>query len=361
MKPLRVLQIISNLEKGSGVAQVVLNWHRNIDTTKVQFDYLISQNSPNTLSNIVTNYGGNVYLLPNPKRNIFAFLFATFNFFRTHSYKIVHSHITQFNLFYFPLAKLFHVKHIILHSHSTTYSGSRIKSIINRLMLWPVRCLVSHRLAVSQEAGEFLFKRKTFKVIPNGISPSLYPSTLKEKEKSKRELKIENYSAIGHVGRFSAEKNHTFLLEIFKEYKKIDPKAKLVLIGKGPLENNLKGKIHLNNLENDVVLKSYATGKDLYSAMDILVFPSLKEGFGLVPLEAIAAGIPVLVSSAIPTKIREIAKMPTLSLNEPAKTWAKYINNLLENKNVLKNFPKEFDIATISNNILSYYLNECAL
>ena len=102
-------------------------------------------------------------------------------------------------------------------------------------------------------------------------------------------------------------------------------------------------------------------GKDLYAAMDILVFPSISEGFGLVPLEASASGIPVLVSDAIPRTIREIAHMETRALNSSAEEWAQHINYLLTQRRETKQFPKEFNINNICSIVQKYYLNECSV
>ena len=104
-KPIRILQIIPSAYQGSGILQVVLNWHRNIDRTKIQFDYLFSKPiTDNSARAEIESLGGRVYELPHPYQHPIKFLKETFLFFKNNRYCTVHSHMTNLNLFFYPLA-----------------------------------------------------------------------------------------------------------------------------------------------------------------------------------------------------------------------------------------------------------------
>ncbi|MGN1058434.1 MAG: glycosyltransferase, partial [Candidatus Avelusimicrobium sp.] len=240
MKPLRVLQIISNLEQGSGVAQVVLNWHRNIDTTKVQFDYLCFKTSDTYLENEIIQKGSNVYCIPYKGiAHSFSFIKQSIIFFKEHRYQILHSHITHLNLIFYPLAKIFGVKHIIQHAHLTTWSEKKANGTRNYLMLHTVWSLITHKLACSEKAGEAYYG-KNYTVINNGIDVEKFSFNPNIRKEKRTKLGLENNFVVANIGRFNLQKNHKFLIEIFTILAKKEKTAKLVLVGSGPLEKDIK-------------------------------------------------------------------------------------------------------------------------
>ena len=167
--PVRVLQIISSAYQGSGILQVVFNWHRHIDCEKVQFDYLFSKPMQSSMKDEIKELGGFIYELPHPFRHPIRFLYESFRFFKLHRYSTVHSHLTNLNLIFYPLAKLFGAKNIIQHSHLTKWSDKKLNGLRNYLMLHAVWPLITHKMACSQMAGQVYFG-KNFIVINNGIN-----------------------------------------------------------------------------------------------------------------------------------------------------------------------------------------------
>ncbi|WP_040251191.1 glycosyltransferase family 4 protein [Psychroserpens mesophilus] len=106
---------------------------------------------------------------------------------------------------------------------------------------------------------------------------------------------------IGCPGRLVKDKNHTIVIDALSELKKkSDKKIKLFIAGSGSYEDSLKAHVKKCNLNNDVVflgLLSTAEMLSFYKQMDVVVLPSLNEAFGLVFIEAISLGTPVIVSS----------------------------------------------------------------
>ena len=210
--PIRILQLVSSPNPSSGVRTVVTNWHNHMDTSKVQFDYLYVGDEIVNQDDI-TRLGAKFYVLPNPYKHPVQFLRESYRFFKTHRYKTIHSHFTNLNLFFFPLAKMFGVKNIIQHSHLNKWSENKLSGLRNYLMLHAVWPLITHKMACSQEAGKVYFG-KNFTVVNNGINVEKFTFQPDVRTIKRKELGVENNFVIGHIGRLSVQKNHIFLLDI---------------------------------------------------------------------------------------------------------------------------------------------------
>ncbi|MDQ0413811.1 glycosyltransferase involved in cell wall biosynthesis [Mesobacillus stamsii] len=131
---------------------------------------------------------------------------------------------------------------------------------------------------------------------------------------------------MGHIGRFNAQKNHGFLIDIFMEVLKEKPNSVLLLIGTGPLEDDIKKKIEIKNIKEKVfILGQRDDVNDLLQVMDIFVLPSLFEGLGIVLIEAQATGLYCVTSDVVPIEAKVTTNIKFLSLNSSAKDWAKFI------------------------------------
>ena len=301
--PIRILQIIPSAYQGSGILQVVLNWHRHIDRTKVQFDYLFSKPTENSARDEIEKLGGRMYELPHPYERPVQFLRESYRFFKENKYHTVHSHMTNLNLIFYPLAKWFGAKNIIQHAHGTKWSDKKLNGWRNYLMLHAVWPLITHKLACSQLAGEFWYK-KNFMVINNGIDVEKFAYNPDVRAAKRRELGIENNFVIGHVGRFALQKNHIFLLNVFEKIAKQNSCAKLVLVGNGPLENQIKQLAVDKHLQEKTLFLGVRTDvPELLQAFDVLCMPSLYEGLPVVGVEAQAVGLPCVFADTITREV----------------------------------------------------------
>lgn len=323
-KPLRILQIVPNLCVVNGITAVVMLWYKNIDRQKIQFDFLSLYKAEPSFEAEIKNMGGNVFYMPDVK-NIFGFIARAAKVFGEGKYNIIHSHITQFNLFFFPIAKFYGVKNIILHSHATRYSEQFFKDIINRLMLLPVRFFVTLRLACAKGAGSFMFGAKPHKVVYNGIDLNKFAFNNQARLQMRRALGLDNNFVIAHLGRFSKTKNHTFLLKVFSRILQKDATAVLLLAGEGPLLEKVKEEAFNAGLSSSVMfLGSRSDAPALYSAADAFVLPSFHEGLPVSLLEAQAAALPCFVSDNV-TKEAAFNNTSFLPLSIGAEGWAEEI------------------------------------
>ncbi|MBR2865998.1 MAG: glycosyltransferase family 1 protein [Elusimicrobiaceae bacterium] len=320
--PVRILQIVSSAYVGSGVLQVVLNWHRRLDRSKVQFDYLFLLPTCHSCQAEIEALGGRVEQLPNIGKNPFRFLKSAVAFFRQHRYLTIHSHITHLNLLFFPLAKFFGAKTIIQHAHGTQYSDKALPALRNRLMLGAVRPLITHQMACSTAAGKFYFGKK-FTLVNNAIELEKFTYTPQARAEKRKELGVENLFVIGHIGRFNEQKNHTFLVDTFAEAVKLNPQCVLLLVGSGPLEEKIKAKVRLMGLDNKV--KFLGARRDtpaLLQAFDVFCMPSFYEGLPLAAVEAQAAGLACVLSCGITDESVLLPCSGRLPLEAGPEAWA---------------------------------------
>jgi len=324
-KPVRILQILSSLNQGNGVLQVILNWHKNIDRTKIQFDYLYFKEAPVTCKNEIESLGGKCYKLPYPSFiKPWVFIKTIKDFFKTHEYNTIHSHITNLNFFFYPMAKLYGVKNIIQHSHNPTYSDKFLNNLINTFLFFFAKSFITKKIACSNLAGKFLFK-ENYTVINNGIDTEKFKFNQIVRDKKRKELNIEDKFVIGHIGRFVKQKNHKFLIEVFNEIFKRNKNSILLLIGDGPLKKEIEQKVNELNLSNNVIFAGIKNNvSDYYQVMDSFVFPSIFEGLGIVSIEAECSGLPCFISNVIPDDVI-ICNTTKISLSSSAKEWADII------------------------------------
>ena len=137
----------------------------------------------------------------------------------------------------------------------------------------------------------------------------------------------ENEILFGHVGRFTNQKNHTFLIDIFNEIHKQNKDTKLIMVGIGEKEQEIKNKVKALNLEDCVIFAGFRKDVNkIMQAMDVFLLPSLYEGLPVVGVEAQAAGLPCFTSKDVVTKEVQITKaMNFISLDKSAKEWANII------------------------------------
>lgn len=358
-KPIRVLQLVSSANPSSGVRNVVTNWYRNIDVSKVQFDYLYVNIDGIVDQEDITRLGANFYVLPSPSKYFFQFLHETYLFFKTHRYKTIHSHFTHLNIVFYPLAKWFGTKNIIQHAHGTKWSDKKLNGIRNYVMLHSVWPLITHKVACSEAAGKAYFGRN-FTVVNNGTDVEKFAYTPAVRTKKRHELGLEHNFVIGNIGRFALQKNHKFLLDIFKEVVSLDSSARLVLVGGGPLEETIKKKVISFNLQDKVFFLGVRKDvPDLLQAFDVLCMPSLYEGLPVVGVEAQVAGLPCVFADTITPEVLLLPSSYMLSLKDTPTVWAEKILSLKDQPrtsgaDLVR--AKGFDIRQTAQQIQDFYM-----
>ena len=242
-------------------------------------------------------------------------------------YDAVHLHLHSTGALFVPLLKIFRVRKIILHSHNTSETGAgRLWKMIYPSLSSFLAKYANIRCACSAEAGKELFGSLPVKIVPNGIDTAKFAFNAEIRAGKRKELAISDDTfAVGIAGRLMEQKNHSFLLDVFKEILKIRQDSVLLIAGAGPLQEMLKNKAEMLGISKNIKFLGVRNDiAELYQAFDCFVLPSIYEGFGIVCIEAQAAGLPCIVSEAVP-KSAAIINTLRISLKDPPENWAKQI------------------------------------
>jgi len=334
--PIRVAHIIGKW-LGGGVEAVVMNYYRHIDRSKIQFDFLCDEDSTNIPYEEIEQLGGRVILIP-PYQKVFKYQKELIRIFKENNYKIVHSHINTLSIFPLRAAKKAGVKVRIAHSHSTTNKKEWKKNLLKQVLRPFSKVYATNYMCCSELAGRWLFGDKTYDsgqvyLLNNAINLDKFKYNEKLRKEKRKELGISDDTlVIGHIGRFVAQKNHTFLIDIFNEVHKKNPNSLLLLVGQGPLKEEIENKVKELKLNDSVrFLGQRNDANELYQAFDVFCLPSLYEGLPVVGVEAQASGLLCILSDAMTKETKVIESTKFNSLKNNSLNWADLILNSMKN------------------------------
>ena len=327
--PMRIAQIMGKMDNG-GVEAVIMNYYRNIDRSKVQFDFIVDGDSKFIPRDEIESLGGRIYIVP-PYQKIGKYISALVKLFKENNYQIVHSNINTLSVFPLFAAKKAGVPVRIAHNHSTAAKGETKKNILKYILRPFSKVFATHYAACSEYAGEWLFGKKAMEsgkvtIFNNAIDLNKFKFDKNVRNEVRKKLGIEDKFVIGHVGRLCFQKNQEFLIDVFEEVHRRNPNTVLLLIGDGEdrekIENRIKdmhGVFLLGN-RNDV--------NRLYQAMDVFVLPSKYEGLPVVGVEAQTSGLPCVLSDKMTAETKMTDNVTFLSTDDSTKEWVEAIDDM---------------------------------
>lgn len=321
-EPIRVAHVMGKMV-GGGLEQVVMNYYRHIDRSRVQFDLVVDSDSTLVPREEVESLGGRVFIVP-PYQHVLAYQRALTDLFREQGWQIVHSHENALSVFPLRAAKRAGVPVRIAHSHSTSGKGEPLRNAAKRALRRLSNVYPTHRMACSRAAGEWLFgKGADFEVVYNAVDLSAFAFDAGARREARAGLGVpEGALVVGHVGRFAAQKNHAFLLDAFAGAARRRPDAVLALAGDGPLRPEMERRAGELGLSGRVLfLGQRGDVGRLYQAFDVFCLPSLYEGLGMVAVEAQRAGLPCLLSDRITREVDVTGTVRFLPVDDPS-AWA---------------------------------------
>lgn len=325
---IRILQIVDSMHQG-GIQAFLMNLYRNIDRELIQFDFLIFRQDKQWYEDEINSLGGRIYKCPGRREGIATCHKYLKSFFGEHKeYNAVHYNASSLS-FIAPLyfARKSGIEIRIIHCHSSSFIGNKIHKILHKINKRKIYKLANVYLSCSEPATEWMFGGTSVidkvQIVLNGVDSKKFLFSDNIRGVYRRKLNIENDFVVGHVGRFSKVKNHFFIIRVFEEIIKLNNSAKLLLVGDGELRKEIENVVASKGLNSSVLfLGSRNDVPELMQAMDVLVMPSLYEGFPVTAVEAQAAGLPVIISDTITREVCINPNVKMLNLDDSSSSWA---------------------------------------
>lgn len=363
LEPLRILQVVTIMNRG-GLETMLMNYYRQIDRSKIQFDFMVHRAERGDYDDEIESLGGKIFRMPQIRPGNYQKYFTLLEqFFTVHTgYRVVHSHINENSSFVLRAAKRAGVPCRIAHSH-TSDLGLDIKFPFRLYARMVMKDQPNEYFACSRRAGEWLFGKKVLNskeltILKNAINVEEFKFNEETRKQLRKELGLENKLVIGHIGRFNKSKNHEFLIDIFKAVQTGCPEAVLMMVGDGQLRSKIEKKVQRLGLISHVKFLGLRSDiSKLLQVMDVFVFPSFFEGLPVVMVEAQAAGLRCIVSDSITRETDFTGRVDFISLNESSEKWASIIlSSSVEREDtseILHN--NGYDTAYMSNWLADYY------
>lgn len=364
--PIRVLQVLGQMDHG-GIESIVMNYYRNIDRSTIQFDFAVNSNSLLPQRDEIERLGGRIFLLPSTS-NVIQYVFRLYSILKTKKYKVIHCHMNTLNLFPLFSAWCAKVPIRICHNHSTADKQEGTRALVKYILRPFAPLFANAYFACGEYAAYWMYGKKKVKsgkvhILLNAIDIQHFLFDEKTRIQMRSKLGLDNAFVVGHIGRFMKQKNQEFLIDIFFHLYQKNPQARLLILGEGPLEKELRDKIKKLNIEEKVIFGG--VHKDVsvyYQSMDVFCLPSLYEGLPVVALEAQANGLPCCFSDTITKQAKILPTCTYCSLEEDGEQWANVLLKIgqtgrqLNPENYLKD--KGFSIAWQTLGLKDWYCRE---
>ena len=323
----------TNCELG-GVQNYIYNTLKNINIKDFEIHIFFSGTNKDAQYNInFTNLNIQTYFGNNNK--IYR---SCYQLMKNNKYDIVHiqSGYLKYVTYSLILSKMAKINTRIAHSHNSGNPNISFKQKIStRIFRFFINLLANKYIACSDVAGKWMFgNKKKFEVLKNGIEIEKYLYNTENRNLIRKQYNIKDDEILlGLVANFVHAKNHSFLIDLFNEYKIINPKAKLLLIGQGELKEQIVNKVKQYNLSDSIIFVGSCDSSKYYSAFDLFIMTSLYEGLPFVALEAQASACPCLLTDIITTECKITNFANFISSHSSIYEWINYINKIINNNN----------------------------
>lgn len=334
---LRVLQVGMTRNLG-GIETYLIEQFRHLDKTKIDYDFVnITGEYSICYEDEILASGSKIFKVVSRHKNPLLHYWQWFNILSQNKgvYDVIVLNTNSLE-YVFPLVlgKIFGIPVRVIHSHNSGFENKQglarrlLVGMNKKLLAWSVNL----RFACSQFAGQWMFKDNPYHVIYNAIDIHKYDADLIVREETRNALGLHTELTLLHIGRFSYQKNQSFLLDIFKEVYAIQPNSVLLLVGDTTEESEflteVKRKIKEYGLVNAVRLLGRRDDVNkIMQAADVLVMPSFFEGLTVVGIEAQASDLPLLLSDTVTKELGLLPSTQFISLEAGPTAWAKAIVN----------------------------------
>lgn len=360
-KPIRVLHVLAAIDSG-GVANFVMNTYRSINHEKIQYDFALSSGQKSLMDDEAESMGARLFYFDKEKSIVENLKEILIN---EGSFDVVHSHMFFYSGLVLREAKKYGVPVRIAHAHNA-YTGKKetfTRKIYEASMRHMIRSNANVLMGCSEKACRYVFGDDCMSdertvVMPDGIDCSRFAFDENMRNSVRTEYGLEGKFVVGHVGHFNPAKNHEKILSVFAEAAKQRENAALLLVGDGKLEDAVRAKTEELGITDRVVFAgAHKDVEKMYQAMDVFLFPSRYEGFGMAMIEAQANGLACLASDVVPQDTNADGRAIYLPLEESDAVWAEQLLSMPK-RNVRKteSVKSSFDLEITTMLLSEYYL-----
>lgn len=333
-EPIRVLHVFAELGSG-GVANFVMNLYREMDPAQIQFDFAMTSGEKALYDGEVLSRGGRIFYF-DPSKKLTEELRRVLR--EEGPFQAVHSHVFFYSGLVLAEAKRAGVPVRIAHAHNahTGEARSLPRLAYERGMQLLIRANATHLLGCSEKACRYVFGEGILRdpralVIPDGIDCRRFAFDPSVREHVRRAYGLAGKFVVGHVGHFNPAKNHEKILSVFAEVCRLRDDAALLLVGDGELEQNVRNRAAELGLTGKVVFAgAHKDVERFYQAMDVFLFPSRYEGFGMAMIEAQCSGLACVASDVVPEDTNADGRAVYLPLADSDSEWANSLQNAPE-------------------------------
>lgn len=361
---IRIAVIMGKMDSG-GKKNLVMEYYRHIDRTKIQFDFICDEDSQAIPYDEIIFLGGRIFIVA-PYQRILQNMMDIYVLCKKHKYKIMHSYNSTMNLFPILVAKIAGVPIRISESLSMAHENdwkTKIKKILRPMSKW----FATHYMSCGEECGRWQFGDKIFEegkvaVFRTAINTDFNAFDPIVRMKVRKEYGWTDKIVIGHIARFTQQKNSMRLIDIFYAIAQKEPKAVLCLIGDGELKETMMRRIDDLMIGSRVCyLGRREDIQQFYNAMDAFVLPSLYEGLPVVGLEAESCGLPMFFSTEITREANVCELGEFIGLDKSDDYWAdRIITSIADNIDNRRSYASEvkgagFDSKNEAVRLENYY------
>ena len=353
---IKVLHFVGSMNKG-GVESIVLNYSKalknDVEPTFVCFD-----DSKEIPIEEINSIGGHYFIVPHVK-HLGKFKKAFKKILTENHFDIIHSHINTLSVFTLKVAKQAKYPIRIAHSHSQSSKNEFLRNMVKNFLRKFSKKYATFYIACGEIAGRYQFGNKAYDngevhIVKNAIDIAKFAYSEVDRLAVRKELNIpENTPVVGNIGRLCQTKNQTYVLSIAKKM----PETHFVIVGGGPLQEDLEKAIKENNLHNVHLAGTTENTARYYSAFDAFILPSLYEGVPVTGIEAQANGVYVIFSNNVPKESMVSTFGEFLPIgDENIDKWVESLSNVRQHEDHTQEVINSgFSINEASNNLLQIY------
>lgn len=344
-----------------GIETYMRNVVSNISNDRVLFDFVNFSKEKLSFEDEFTQKGSKIIYVPNRKENFEEYKSQLIKIYKEEQYEFIHFHIMSYEAFERIFwAMKYSKSKIIVHSHNAGF-GSNAKIHTRILHYIGKRVLKSkefYRVACGYDAGKWMYGNKEFEVLNNGVKYDEYKFDEDIRNEIRQKYNInKNEIVFGHTGRIELQKNHDFLIDIFYDYYKKNPNAKLLIVGDGSLRSKIEEKVKKLKIQDNVIFSGFVKNVNkYYSAFDVFLLPSLFEGLSISLVEAQANGLKCICSANIDKTSDISGNVFFVELDDSLAKWTSTIEeNLTRDYYVENHINKDFFVENSIKKLETFY------